>query len=102
MDTFWQFCTGVRESLVPKETEIKPRSHSPVPENTDYECANTLCMNTTVRLSTWKIVTMKQHMHCLCSEDCYDEWLSTPFSSRWMSPVYKIRESKSDPPLLDL
>lgn len=102
MDTFWQFCTGVRESLAPKETEIKPRSQSPVPENTGYECANTLCMNTTMDISTWTIVTKKQHMHCFCSQDCYDEWLSTPFRSSWTSPVYKISESKAEPPPLEL
>ena len=102
MDTFWEFCSGVRKKLLPDESNKVQRSESPITAYDAYDCSNITCINSTKDISTWKIVKTKTYMYCMCSQDCYDEWLNRPFQSPWSSPVYKIKNSTQDIPPLEL
>jgi len=93
MDTFWEFCYGVRNILkTDKSTPIPPRSNSPIsqrvesPVNKYHDCAHVCCIQTTLDVSTWKHVHIKTRVYYLCSQHCWDEWLNSPDHSAW-SPL---------------
>ena len=98
MDTFWEFCYGVRNILKPDKPEKSnpPRSGSPIsrmaesPVNKYHDCAHVCCVQTTLNLSTWKQVQIRNRIYYLCSQQCWDEWLNSPDYSTW-SHLHNVR-----------
>jgi len=108
MDTFWEFCYGVRNMLQKQEVHKEvPRSNSPISRHTEsppqvnsYNCANINCINYVEDRSKWIQVKIKEHTYWLCSQDCWDEWLHSPGYVLW-SPSNHFVPIK-DPPHLSL
>lgn len=104
MDTFWEFCYGVRNMLRPENPEKTiPKSQSPISRRADspvhsyYHCAHMCCVQTTLDVSTWNHVKIKERVYYLCSQHCWDEWLNNPDS--W-SPMRAFDTVKEPPPLV--
>ena len=107
MDTFWEFCYGVR-NMIAKEAPRKepPRSNSPIssraespPQNRSYNCTNISCLNCVEDRSKWIHVKIKEHEYWLCSQDCWKEWLHSPEYVPW-SPQRHFVPVREPPPLV--
>jgi hypothetical protein len=73
MESFWDFCAGVRDRLTTPEPTERPSS--PPSLEFCYDCANYLCVNTTKDISSWKLVQKKKRQFYFCKHECWEEWL---------------------------
>ena len=95
MDTFWEFCSGVRD-----KPKVK-RTVSPLP-TPFYDCEYLFCVSSTQKLDdSWKTVKIKKRTFYLCSQYCWEQWLDTPKHVP-CSPNAGFSQGEVPPPPLSL